>query len=252
MPRRTLAIVVTCLVALCLSAACDGGGEDGERVRIRPLDLEGVELSLADYFDPPFVDQYPSVVAEVNGEAITGQALAARQVLLELSRRQLAGGSADVYGEEFMNLQLAEIESIDPLETLIDEELLRQAVNRLDYLPSYEEAVAYTNDQEEWHQEAMGQASAEERQLLEEMLRLQGFPDEDWASDREVVEAHRQAMGLAGLKTALCKGATTMVPSTPGVNLVTSGRDCDEFLAEQRSDADIRYFVEWQDWQSAD
>lgn len=244
MPRATLAILLIFLMAPFIATAC-GGGDGDDRVKIRHLDLDGVELSWADYFDPPLADQYPLVVADVTRVPITGQALAAEQVLRELTRRQAAQGSDDPIAGELLDPQLTETESTDPLDALIDDEVLRQAAERLGFLPSYEEAVEYTRESEEQYQEAIAGASADERQSMQDLLQLQGFPDQDWAADDNVVDVIRQGMGLARLRSAVCE---TSAPSTLGpVNLISSGWDCSEFLAEQRTDADIRYFVKWED-----
>ncbi len=237
-------MLLTLLMLPFLATAC-GGGEADSRVGIRHLDLDDVELSWSDYFDPPFADQYPLVVADVTRVPITGQALAAEQVLQELTRRQAVQNSDDPIAADLLDPQLTETESNDPLEALIDEEVLRQAVERRGFLPSYEDAVEYTRELEEQFQDAMAGASVEERQSMQELLRLEGFPDQDWAADGNVVDVIRQEMGLAQLRSAVCETST---PATLGtVNLISSGWDCSEFLAERRTDADIRYFVKWED-----
>ncbi len=238
--KLALLALLSALALIGLSAACAGGGDEDERVPIRRIDFTGVELSAADFFDPPFVDQYPEVVAEVNGEPITGEALVRRQVMLELSRRQLIGDTPEAFPEEYVSQQVADIESTDPLEAVIDQELERQAVERLDLLPSYDEAVAFTHEAEEAFRKARDQGLLEQRQETEELLRLLDMPAEDWASHEEVVERYRQQMGIGALRNSVCKEVRTQ---TPGV--LSVGRDCTEFLAEERDKADIRYFVEW-------
>jgi len=58
------------LGAMASAGAACGGGEGPELVEIRRLDLTGIELSFLDYLHPAFADQYPDVVAEVNGEPV--------------------------------------------------------------------------------------------------------------------------------------------------------------------------------------
>lgn len=240
MRKMALLTLLLAVALISLSAACGGGEEDVKRLPIRHLDFTGVEISFADYFNPPFADAYPEVVAEVSGEPITGEALAARQVMLELNRRDLV---AHPIPGELGEQQLSNITSLDPLEALIDEELQRQAVERMDLLPSYEEAVEYTREIEESFKEAGEQGTPEERQQMLEFLRRQGWPTEDWASSEEVVEGYRQQMGIGRLKNEVCKREATVENY---LNLSVR-YDCDDLLREERSRADIDYFVEWVD-----
>lgn len=240
MSRLALLSLLPALALLCLGAACGGGGEEAERVPIRHLDFTGVELSYADYIDPPFAEQYPEVVAEVNGIPIGGKALAMAEVAAEMKRREAVALDSDLFRQQI----LAYVESTDPLEALIDEELKRQAVERLGLLPSYEEAVEFTRQQEESFIHPRGTVSPENREQTLEILRLQGLPTEDWASNETLVEGYRQGMGLASLLHGVCP--TYAAPQTPTPGVVRSS-GCTEFLRQEREKADIRYFVEWVD-----
>lgn len=231
------AVVVVVLVATLAALACGGGSKEPEirLIPIRHLDLDGIELTIEDLVNPPFADQYPEVVAEVNGEDITGKALAAKQVSLELGRRQAGAMDFEVFGQQI----LADVESTDPLEALIDDELKRQAVDRLDFLPPREEAVEYTRGQEA----AIARMTPAAREQFLESFRLQGFPTEDWTSNDQLVDGYRRVMGLARLKNEVCKREATVENY---LNLSVR-YDCDDLLREERSRADIDYFVEWVD-----
>ena len=224
-----LALVAAVMVALLAALACSGGGDDEvQRVPVRHLDFSGAELTVADFFDPPFANEYPEVVAKVNGEPITGEALASRQVMLERSRRQLRMDLTGAALPELASSQLEEIESIDPLEALIDEELMRQAVELLGLLPSHEEAVQFTRGQEANFLHPNGTVSPESRKRTLELLRLQGWPTENWAADERVVEGYRQSLGLGRLKNTKCENVT----STPDPLTLRVGADCTDFLKE--------------------
>jgi len=243
-----LALVAAVMVALLAALACSGGGDDEvQRVPVRHLDFSGAELTVADFFDPPFANEYPEVVAKVNGEPITGEALASRQVMLERSRRQLRMDLTGAALPELASSQLEEIESIDPLEALIEAELMRQAVERLDLLPSHEEAVQFTREQEESFLHPKGTASPENRRQTLEALRLQDWPAENWASDERVVEGYRRSMGIGRLRGQECDDVGGSKEPTPSVFVAHVGKDCSEFLKKERTRADIIYFVQWAD-----
>jgi len=254
MPGRTLTGLLLIAGALALASAC--GGDDGkpevERVPIRHLDFEGMELTAADYFDPPFVDQYPDVVAEVNGEEITGAHLASQQVYMELDRRYYLTDVPDVFPDSYAASRLEELAATDPLEELIDRALQRQAVERLGLLPSYEEAVAYTREREA----DIAKLSPEDRAEADELNRLQGLPITDWASNEGIVEASRYAMGQAALRSRVCptyppppvpgEPTATPIPEGPGT-VVVSGLGCGGLIAHERERADVVYYVRWVD-----
>jgi hypothetical protein len=53
-------------------------------------------------------------------------------------------------------------------------------------------------------------------------------------------------IGLGRLKDNVCADTPAVVP-TPGLNIMSRGKNCEDFLAKERAEADIRYFVEWED-----
>ena len=226
--------LVLAAVPILLAAACSGG--DGLE-RIQRLNLEDVDLQPIDLFEPSYPNPYPDVVATVNGEDITNEDLAMRQVSWELARIS-ASEAAETLGEA----ALAHIKSNDPLESVIDDALLRQAVVRLGLLPTYEEAVDYTRKQEE--NALIVEASADPDMVEEarEFRRLSGFPVEGWASSEEVVDNYRESMGTIALRQQECAPVAT--PTPPGL-FGAGGLDCPAFLAEERENAEIEYFVVW-------
>lgn len=240
---RLIALTAVAAAIAALAAACGGGGGGGGRVAVRRLDLEDVALTMKDYFDPAIPSPYPAVVAEVNGVPITGESLVRAQVRLELGRRQTTEyQSMDVFPEEHITEEFTKLKSTDPLEELIDDELERQAVERLGYLPSYEEAVANTREQEAafFYVPPGAQLQRDDRIT---MLDLLGWPHENWADDPDVVETHRQGMGIGELRRERCKRES----ATEDYLSLTVRWDCSEFLRRERQRADIVYYVKWAD-----
>ena len=231
-------LILVAVVLLIATGRSDG--RDGNLIEIYHLYLEDIELTMADSVNPPaaLVDQYPAVVAEVNGEPISNSALATRQVMLELGRRQWLEVAADL-PEGLYESQLQDIESADPLEDLTNDTLKRQAAERLGLLPSYDEAVAYTEEQEA----SVVALPALQREASLETLRLQGLPTENWASNARIVEGYRQGMGLAKLQQQECDAMS----ATPNVQQTTFGYDCSAFLERERERAGIVYYVKWAD-----
>ncbi len=216
-------LLLAIVPVMLLAAACGGGdGEtDDALLSIERLEFENVELQPSDVFEPSFPNPYPDVVATVNGEEITGDALVFQQMWLELVRQRTTEFDAPLQSP-----WMADIESIDPLEALIEDELLDQAVARLGLLPTYQDAVEYTRKQEE---------TALIVETSSDPGGLRGFSLEDWASDEEVVEEYRRGMGIAALRRQECAD-----PFTPVQTI-----DCSAFLAIERDNADIEYFVVW-------
>jgi hypothetical protein len=223
--------------ALCTSV---GEKEKVVQIPIERLDLAGAELTFEDYLNPQFANDYPAVVATVNGEEITGEALVRQQVSLELSRRSVLENLENM--PQFFQEQLEDIEATDPLESLIDDELERQAIERLGLLPTYDEAVVYTDEAEAAFYDA-GDGASDGREAALNMMRLQGLPTTNWASSEQLVEAYRRGAGKASLLQEVCRSPT---PEMGFLN-VTNTRDCSDFLAEEREDADIVYYVRWAD-----
>jgi hypothetical protein len=236
-----------------LLIACGGGGSSGSLkyaptvVPIKHLDLSDMEVTTADVTNPPLAEGYPDVVTTVNGEPVTSRALASKQALLELGRRQWTGEIAGPLQEQ-ADAMLDRLQSLDPLEELIDDTLKRQAVERLGLLPSYEEAVDYTSEREEAFLHPRGTVSPENREETLETMRLQGFPTENWASDARVVEGYRQGMGFVRLRNEVCSKYETPAPIvTPHGFYSLPSSDCAGFLAQERETADIVYYVRWAD-----
>ncbi len=235
----SMKLLLALVPIMLLAAACGGGdGEAGDALlSIERLDLEDVELQPSDLFEPSFPNPYPDVVATVNGEEIAGEALVFQQVSFELGRQRILA-----LGAPLQDPWMAGIEPTDPLEALIDDALLGQAVVRLGLLPTYQEAVEYTRKQEET---ALIVETSSDPGLVEEareFRRLSGFPMEDWASDDDVVKEYRKSMGMILLRAQECGRLAT--PTPPGFT-GSFGVDCTEFLASEREDADIEYFVVW-------
>jgi hypothetical protein len=251
-------LAVFAALALFVPAAVACGGDGGGSVRYAPtvvpikhLDLAGLELTISDYVSPrpAFVSQYPAVVAEVNGQPVFGVALAGAQVLLELQERGTVSQAATIgLGipglEDLMQARADEerqaIQSTDPLEEVIDQELERQAVERLDLLGSVEDARAQAHTMEASVQDA---TPAIREQTLES-LGVQGIPTANWASDVRVVEGYRWSTGLANMGRVCRQYAT---PATPARLFYSSTRDCAAFLQQERANADIVYYVRWAD-----
>lgn len=226
-------------LAALVAAACGGGGDAPEPVVIERLDFSGVDLSVEEYVDPPFTDQYPDVVAKVNGEEVTSRILASGQVLLEMSRRGLLDESYEVFPEGYVAALLADVESTDPLEAAVEELLLQQAAERLGLLPSYEEAQEFARSQQAGFYEE--DSSPEERAELEQSRLGRRVSSDDWGLDPEVVEIYRRSGGVGELRSSQCDPA----PTVEQIGISVTNRDCAAFLEEERSRAEIVYFVRW-------
>lgn len=239
----TAALVGMAIVAVVLSGR--SGGADGGSLAIHRLDLRSVEVPANTYApNPPTpANDYPAVVATVNGLPIAGDDLAKRQLTLELARRTANGEvEANVYPDELRDALVAKYAAEDPLETIIDAELERQAVIRIGLLPSQEEAVAYARDLQRLWEDAIEVAPPDQQ---EEMRRTEAtlWPSRDWSADAAYVERLREPMGLTELKKQECRWYfETLVPLNG-----TGGHDCSAFLQQERARADIVYYVRWAD-----
>ena len=94
--RRTLVAITTLGLAFA-ALACGGGGSDDDGrtyaptvVSIKHIDFTGMELTATDISNTPsqYAERYPGVVATVNGEPVTGAALAHAEIGIEWKRRQ--------------------------------------------------------------------------------------------------------------------------------------------------------------------
>ncbi len=227
-----------------VSLACRGGDDDGGLIAVRRLDLEDMALTAENYVTPPasLLGTYPAVVAAVNAEPISGDALVAEQVRLELGRRNLVGDLGEQLPEELLRQQLQELDAGDALESLINDALKSRAAERLGFLPSYQEAAEYARQYEQYLKDALERGSPDERRQLEEGLRVSGQLKEGWSSDPHWVDSFRRQMGLAQLQDRYCSAAPTQDRLT-----LQSRRDCTDVLRRERQHADIVYFVRWSD-----
>jgi hypothetical protein len=132
----------------------------------------------------------------------------------------------------------------DPLEALIDEVLLRQATERLGLLPSHEEAATLARQAEEAFVSGVEEAGSAEG--FHEMLRVMGWPDHDWDTNDLIIETYRQGTGRDLLRRAHCDQRTPQ-PATALLGFYGGGYDCSAFLARERENADIVYYVRWDD-----
>jgi hypothetical protein len=247
-----------------LLIACGGGGS-GESVQyasvkyaatvvpIKHPDLSGEALPAASVFQPPFADQYPAVVAEVNGKPITGKQLATEQVGLELSRRNLLKTTPDEFPPGYVKSWLQEAKSADPFKIIIDDELERQAVERLGLSPTHDEAVTYTRQLEAIYDQGLALVSPDQRAQQIDLYQQEGFPATDWASDDRIVEQYGALLGLRNLARQVCPKYETPVPAPTlppeylGFVNISAGKSCAAFLVQERKHADIVYYVKWAD-----
>ena len=167
-----------------------------------------------------------------------GEELLLKEVSLELAQR----GSMEL-GDAIAKLLLADPDSADPLNSLISQSLLSQAVERLGLLPSQQEATDYTKQMEDvfLHSRSAPETKTSNFDGALELLRLHGFPAEDWAASEELVERYRETLGLVALRQQECSPS----PTPPPGSFVSFGLDCADFLAEERANAVIEYFVVW-------
>ncbi len=242
----SMRFLLAAVPVLLLAAACGGGdgavnlvkNADGLYV-IERLDLAKGDLALADIVDPSVPNPYPKVVATVNGEEITGDDLVVMEISRELERRGILK-----LDDSSLQHALEYSTAIGPLDALVEFALMRQAVSRLGLLASEEAAIEYTRGMEITYLNSKeGAANLEgiNFDAVVELLRLQGFPSEDWSSNDELVEQHRETLGLLALRQQECLASPT--PSL--ASFIHFGLDCADFLAEERENADIEYFVVW-------
>lgn len=230
--------------AIALLLFIPSSQKDGDVVLIEPLALrgvDGIDLETAYLLAVAPTNAYPPVVAKVNGVPVTGDALAIEQASLELSRRQLA--SDDAFPQDVIDQQLETIARTDPLESLIDDELLRQAAERRGLYPSYEDGVASVNEL----QAMFGAVALEEPQDLSPYDRkkwndvVDAFVAGQWSADPARVQRIRDSQAIAQLRTAAC----TDIRPTPPTFSGQFNKDCSALLRQERVTQDIVYFVQW-------
>jgi hypothetical protein len=238
-------LVALAALGLIFVACGGGGGKTGDDSRtyaptvvpIKHIDFTGVDLTPADTINPPssLLDQYPATVVTVNGELISGKSLVSEEISEEIGRRNR--------DPELATQAQTKPGAADSLEGVIDGELLRQAVERLGLLPSHAEAVTYTQEQEQvfLHPE---QPTANFEEFVATLRQL-GYPASNWAADERIVENYQKGLGMSRLRNQVC---VKPAPTIKGfLNLFTSGGNCDEFLAKERKNAKIVYYVRWAD-----
>ena len=192
-----------------LAVACSS--DPSEPVVIERIDVDALGLVFDDAFDPALAKQYPDVVARVNGKRVSGSDLVLYQV--GTSGRSLL--------------------EIDPLETAIDMELLAQAGERLGHGITHEQAVEIAIAIERNTKRGL---SEEELARHHELSLARGWPAENWGESDVVVKAYQRSSGIGLTMTAECD------PPDPRRS---GGSECDDFLSEERENADIEYFVVW-------
>jgi hypothetical protein len=247
--------VIGGLAAIAMALIACGGRSSGSVkyaptvVPIKHLNLSGVEITYKEVRQPPGVDQYPAVVATVNGTPVTGTQLASQQVLLEANKRSSTALAAR-FPDPMLQAQAASVASKDPLEAAIDEQLKKQAIERLGLLPSHDEAVKYTRDWEANVEQGLPNLPPDQRAQQVAMLQDEGFPASDWASSDTIVTLYEYMMAETRLTTKVCsKYRTPTPPTTPSglLSLPSTFSDCAAFLAQERKSADIVYYVRWAD-----
>ena len=245
MNRHLVALAALGLVFAAL--ACGGGSSSSVTyaptvVSIKRIDFTGVDLSAEDIFNPPVPAEYPQVVAEVNGESISAKQLASLEVGLEMTKRQ----AVDIPRPELAAQVSAEAEATDPLKAVTDEEIVRQAVERMGLVPSYAEAVTYTREREA----EFDKLPLNEQELTLPYLRAQGMPTSDWASSSQLVDLFRYEMGVSRLRGELVKERMPdYKPSNSRIVIKGSLEDTvlNDFATKERKNAKIVYYVRWAD-----
>ncbi len=245
MSKRSSVILLVILLLVAAGAACSDG--DG-LASISRLDFDPEDHFLNVFGDvvPPVEHDYPDVVARVNGETITGNDLMTSVVQLEHDRLSFERivSQAGLIDEESVPL-LDQFGKANPLEMVINEALLRQAVLREGTLASREEVEVSLREQEARMYSARFDRTPEELAELQEGLLLYGYPATDWASDDQIVEYLRMSQGIQYLSGRVCDEPPEMFldrdPTRP------TSHDCSAFLASERAAADIEVYVRWAD-----
>lgn len=244
--RNLPALIVLSLLLTAAAGLIFAIGADG-RTPITRLNFDPAQHIPRIYGEvvPPVDHDYPAVVARVNGEALVGDALMERQVQFESERLSFERNvmEAGLTEEELASFAV-QFEEADPLELLIEEALLRQAVASEGMLPSHEEAKESVRLNEASSMEVIANAGPEGRLALEEALRLMGYPESDWASDERIVNWMRERTGLVRLREQVCNGPAGDIEQ---YDAVRGNPDCSAFLAAERAAADIEVYVRWVD-----
>ena len=245
MSKRYLpALIVLFLLVTAAAGFIITIGADG-RTPITALEFDPEKHVLRVFGDvvPPVLHDYPDVVATVNGEKLTGDDLMERQVRLVADRLTLENvvSRAD---DEFAPL-FEQFDRADPLELVIEEALIRQAVLREGTRMSREEAQESLRDNEAHINNGFADDPPEQRAEFDAMLIAIGYPLRDWAGDDRIVENLRMQRGIGTLAKLVCDSR----PDSPFERDFTrnTGYDCTAFLAAERAAADIEVSVRWVD-----
>ncbi len=204
------------LLVLLMIAGAYWSRENHDMVEIERIDVVGLGLVFVDAFDPVLAEQYPDTVARVNGRAITGADLVLYQV-----------GTTSGSLPEF-----------DPLETAIGQELLAQAGERLGHVPTYEEMAELAGIVE---LNTLYHGLESQRQAALETAIGRGWPPENWEESEVVVKALQRSRAIQDTQSMECD-SPTLEEVRSGARLVL---DCFDFLAAERENAVIEYFVVW-------
>ncbi len=235
------------LAAMALAlVACGGGGSSGSVkyaatvVPIKHLDLSSTDLSVVTVLDPPFADQYPTVVATVNGQTLSGSQLASEEMELELNRRSLTPEMLATFPE------LGTRPPADPLDWVISDAVQQQAVERLGLLPTRDEAIAFARQRQSETEAALAQMTPGDRARTMDRLRAEGFPSSDWGSDDRAIQFYRQDVGTSRLRSFCARNESPNLP-TEDLSASIGPSTCSRFLANERKHADVVYYVRWAD-----
>lgn len=215
------------VLAMVFAAAC--GGADVELEVIERLDFDEIEVTAEDTYNPDLAQGYPSVVVTINGVDITAQTLVARQVEVEIFKRQLLAA-----GAQLSDASLIEIGGVDPFEQLVDRELLGQAGMRLGYAVSTERAAEVAAARE-----AIVDESAAGYEALLAHARVQDYPKEGWAESDVVINDLKRNAAILAVQQEECGPPVSDYSRSQIIN------DCSDFLANERENAVIEYFVVW-------
>lgn len=184
-----------------------------ELIEIERLDRDG--YTLLDEADPAFAGLYPNIVARVDGHPITAHDL----VLTQLSTDY-----------DYLD--------IDPLDWLIDQELLARAAERLGRTPPYEDMVERAVAIE--RNTTRGLTDAELAQRAER-LAARGWPTDNWGESDVVVRAYQRTQAILNMRRAECEQPS---PAELQQN-PRAEPDCSDVLAEQRELSIVDVYVRW-------
>jgi hypothetical protein len=244
-------VALAALGLLFAALACSGGAQHGSVtyaptvVPIKHIDFTDVELSESMFIHPPqsMFDQFPEVVATVNGKPVTNSSVVYAEIGAEANRQNEAAFRKVVH---YLPTLRATPEK-DSLEAAIDAEIEQQAIARLKLLPAREEGVIAAQTAEASFNDFLATASPEARSTAIASNRLSGVPDKDWASNDRLVEEYRNIGARLRLEREYCPIPTIGLDYTPPKTPPPYRDRCADFLARERKNAKIVYYVRWAD-----